>query len=241
MVLQANDRTPVTSVAALPGSLYNAPMPTSLRCPGPFSAQHGDIIHTFLYGVFAFMLGAFGEMLNAGHAWAHATSKPVSTQSQRAAKTASPFIGSAMAVLATFQDADVLPPEGTPEANHIIRLVIQFQSVFTKSENVAVREFVRQALAPNNGDQTADIAGNLRTTGWTAEVLERLSDEEARRSSEDLQTLAHGFAPFNLSVEEFHRFMQLVRDARQAFQARGLEFRNIFSSRRKEMPGAGSS
>lgn len=145
-----------------------------------------------------------------------------------------------MAVLATLQDANVLPPEGTPEANHIIRFVIQFQSVFTKSDNPTVLEFARQALARQSGDQAADILKRLRTTGWTADVLEQLSDEEARRSPEDLHTLAHGFAPFNLSVEEFHRFMQLVRDARQAFRTRGLEFQHIFSSRRKEMPGAGS-
>jgi hypothetical protein len=96
-------------------------------------------------------------------------------------------------------------------------------------------------LAQKHGDQAADIVKDLRLSGWTADVLERLSDEEARRSFEDLQTLTQGFAPFNLTVEEFHRFMQLVRDARQVFRARGLEFRNIFSSRRKEMPGAGSS
>ena len=123
----------------------------------------------------------------------------------------------------------------------MIRFVIQFQSVFTKSDDVAVQEFARQALAEKYGDRAPDIVGSLRTTGWTEDILERLSDEEARRAPEDLRALAPGFASFNLSVEEFHRFMQLVRDARQAFHTRGLEFKNIFSSRRKEMPGAGSS
>jgi hypothetical protein len=186
------------------------------------------------------MLGGLVAIVEAGPTLAYPAPNPVLTQTAQSAKTASPHIGSAMAVLATLQDAEVLPPEGTPEANHIIRFVIQFQSVFTKSDNAAVLEFARQALAQKYGDQAADIVRGLRTTGWTAEVLERLSDEEARHSSEKLQTLAQGFAPFNLSVEEFHRFMQLVRDARQAFHTRGLEFQHIFSSRRKEMPGAES-
>ena len=186
------------------------------------------------------MLGGFVALVEVRHARAQPNQKPVPTQTPRSAKTASPFIGSAMALLATLQDADVLPPEGTPEANHIIRFVIQFQSVFTRSDDPAVQEFAGQALAQKDGDQAADILESLRRTGWTADVLERLSDEEARRSSEDLHTLAQGFAPFNLSVEEFHRFMQLVRDARQAFRTRGLEFQHIFSSRRKEMPGAES-
>jgi hypothetical protein len=187
------------------------------------------------------MLGGLVAIVEAAPTLADPAPNPVLTQIAQSAKTASPHIGSAMAVLATLQDADVLPPEGTPEANHIIRFVIQFQSVFTKSDDPAVQEFARQALAQKHGDQAADIVKGLRISGWTADVLERLSDEEARHSSENLQTLAHGFAPFNLSVEEFHRFMQLVRNARQAFHARGLEFGNIFSSRRKEMPGAGSS
>lgn len=187
------------------------------------------------------MLGGFLAIVELRHAWADPVQTPVLTQAQRSTKTASPHIGSAMAVLATLQDADVLPPEGTPEANRIIRFVIQFQSVFTKGDDAAVQEFARQALAEKYGDQAPDIVRNLRTTGWTADILERLSDEEARRAPEDLRALAPGFSSFNLSVEEFHRFMQLVRDARQAFHTRGLEFKNIFSSRRKEMPGAGSS
>ncbi|MEQ1793832.1 MAG: hypothetical protein ABL970_06540 [Nitrospira sp.] len=189
----------------------------------------------------SFTLGGFVASGEAGHAWAHPAPNASLTQAPRSAKTASPYIGSAMAVLATLQDADVLPPEGTPEANHIIRFVIQFQSVFTKSDDPAVQAFARQALAPADEGRAADIVRSLRTTGWTAEVLERLSDEETRRSPKELQGLAQGFAPFNLSIEDFHRFMQLVRDARQAFHTRGLEFQTIFSSRRKEMPGAGSS
>jgi len=209
-----------------------------LRCLLPVLQPSAYIINSFLVSL---VLGGLVTSVEAAPALADPTKNPVLTQTSRSAKTASPHIGSAMAVLATLQDAGVLPPEGTPEANHIIRFVIQFQSVFTKSDDPAVQEFARQALAHRYGDQAADIVGNLRTTGWTADILERLSDEEARQSSESLHTLAQGFAPFNLSVEEFHRFMQLVRDARQAFRTRGLEFQHIFSSRRKEMPGAESS
>ncbi|WP_146216163.1 hypothetical protein [Nitrospira lenta] len=213
-------------------------MRLSLRCLSP-------ALQPSIYFVTAFLtvliFGGLVAIIEAAPASADPAENPALTLTARSAKTASPHIGSAMAVLATLQDAEVLPPEGTPEANHIIRFVIQFQSVFTKSDDVAVQEFARQALAEQYGNQAPDNVNNLRTTGWTADLLERLSDEEARHTSEDLRVLAPGFASFNLSVEEFHRFMQLVRDARLAFQARGLEFSTIFSSRRKEMPGAGSS
>ena len=55
----------------------------------------------------------------------------------RAATPSGP-VGASMAVLAMLQDADVLPPEETPEANRIIKLVVQFQSVFMKSGDPAV-------------------------------------------------------------------------------------------------------
>ena len=146
-----------------------------------------------------------------------------------------------MAVLATLQDAQVLPPEGTPEANHIIKWVIQFQSVFMKSEDASVQAFARRALAPSHGEQAAGMLASLRSTGWTAEMLEALADEEARTGEDMRRTLVPGFGQFNLSVEYFHGFMQLVREAQRSFNQRGLEFRTVFASRRKEMPGAGSS
>ena len=146
-----------------------------------------------------------------------------------------------MAVLATLQDAHVLPPEESREANHIIKWVIQFQSVFTKSDDAAIQTFAYQALTRSHGEQAAAILASVRSTGWTADMLEALADEEARTAEDARQTLAPGFTQFNLSVENFHRFMQLVREARQSFTRRGLEFKTVFAKRRKEMPGAGSS
>ena len=59
---------------------------------------------------------------------------PILAQVPGRGATPSGPVGASMAVLATLQDADVLPPEGTPEANRVIKAVIQFQSVFLKSE-----------------------------------------------------------------------------------------------------------
>ena len=49
-----------------------------------------------------------------------------------------------MALLATLQEAGILPPEGTPEANKVIQIVIQFQGLFMKSTDSAVRQFVER-------------------------------------------------------------------------------------------------
>ncbi|HMX93504.1 MAG TPA: hypothetical protein PLY42_19190, partial [Nitrospira sp.] len=42
---------------------------------------------------------------------------PVMRTVAQPSRTASVYIGSVMAMLATFEDAGILPPEGTPQAN----------------------------------------------------------------------------------------------------------------------------
>src|SRR5215813_5484620 len=74
-------------------------------------------------------------------------SSPVWAQVPGRGVTPSGPVGASMAVLATLQDADVLPPEGTPEANRVIQIVIQFQGLFMKSSDPVVRGFLDQALA----------------------------------------------------------------------------------------------
>ena len=77
----------------------------------------------------------------------HGGRSPALAQVPDRAATPSGQVGASMAVLATLQDADVLPPEGTPEANRVIKAVIQFQSVFLKSDDLAVQVFLTHALA----------------------------------------------------------------------------------------------
>ncbi len=80
-------------------------------------------------------------------------SSPVWAQVPGRGATPSEPVRASMAVLATLQDADVLPPEGTPDANRVIKAVIQFQSVFLKSDDPAVKLFLTQSLATQGGKQ----------------------------------------------------------------------------------------
>ena len=143
-----------------------------------------------------------------------------------------------MAVLATLQEADILPPEGTREANLLIKSVIQFQSTFLKSQDPAIRSFTRTALTTAYGDQAESLLASLPSTGWTAELLVALCEEDARHGTEELAALAPGFLQFNLSVADFRRFMHLVREARHVFERQGSDFKSVFVRHRKDMPGA---
>ncbi len=161
----------------------------------------------------------------------------VSAQAAGRAVTPSGPIGASMAVLAMLQDADVLPPEETPEANRIIKLVIQFQSVFMQSLDPDVRTFLSQALVRQGERSADDSLSRFRALGWTSEVLEALNREWMATATDQRALLAPGFRQFNVSLEDFDRLMGLVAKAQSAFMQRGQTFHQVFAQRRREMPG----
>jgi len=146
-------------------------------------------------------------------------------------------VGASMAVLATLQDADVLPLEGTLEANRIIKAVIQFQSVFLKSNDPAVKLFLTQALTGQGGRSADETLSRFRAAGWTSEVIEALSDQWVAMTIDQRERLAPGFHEFNVSPADFDRLMELIAKARTAFIQRGQNIHQVFAQRRREMPG----
>lgn len=174
-----------------------------------------------------------GVLLGGSSAFASAA--PL--QIQRSGKTVSPHIGAAMAVLATLEQARVLPPEGTTEANRIIKSVIQLQSLFIKNADPAVQEFLRRAVAIRQREQTEQILAQFHSGGWNSDVLEALADGTLRSPTEELVRLAPGLATVNLSVDDLQHFMQLVRDGEQALIDAGKNFHEVFAFHRKTLPG----
>jgi len=164
-------------------------------------------------------------------------SSPVWAQVPGRGVTPSGPVGASMAVLATLQDADVLPPEGTPEANVVIKSVIQFQSVFMKSNDPSVKLLLTQALDPQGSHGSAEPLSRFRSTGWTSDVLEALCDQWAAATIDQRDRLAPGFSQFNVSQADFDYLMELIAKARTAFRQRGQNFHQVFAQRRREMPG----
>src|SRR2546430_15308754 len=66
--------------------------------------------------------------------------------SSAAVESSRPLVGHVMALLAVFEEAAVLPPETSPEANALIHALIQTQAALTKSTNPATRRWVTYAL-----------------------------------------------------------------------------------------------
>jgi len=166
------------------------------------------------------------------------TGIPVLAQVPGRGATPSAPVGASMAVLAMLQDADVLPPEGTSDANHVVKAVIQFQSVFLKSGDPAVQAFLSHALAAQRGSGANEAAARFRSTGWTSDVLEALSKQWGDTAIDQRERLAPGFRQFNISLEDFDSLMELVVKARTALEQRGQNMHQVFAQRRREMPGS---
>jgi hypothetical protein len=146
-------------------------------------------------------------------------------------------VGASMAVLATLQDAGVLPPEGTAEANRAIQTVIQFQAVFMKSSDPAVDEFRSQALAHRWAAQAEEIGTVFRRNGWTSEVLEAFVDRYAELRADQRANLAAAFAQFNMRQNDFELLSTLYDQARSRFREQGRDIHEIFAAHRRTMPG----
>ncbi|HEU4685978.1 MAG TPA: hypothetical protein VFS39_15840 [Nitrospira sp.] len=148
-------------------------------------------------------------------------------------------VGAAMALLATLEDAQVLPPEGTPEANRVVKIVIQFQSAFMKSEDDTLREFFRQALLNEFGDQRGgEIEASFPKTGWTAPVLGALVKYRHGITDAETGALASAFSRYNVTTADFDYLLTLFQNARLAYRARGQDIETVFAERRRRMPGA---
>lgn len=165
---------------------------------------------------------------------------PVIRTVAQPARTASVYIGSVMAMLATFEDAGILPPEGTPQANRIIKAVIQFQSAFLKSDHPAVRQFFTEAHHAKLGARADDVETAFRRSGWSADTFDAVMTAGQLDTAWNADGLSDGFREFNIGKQDFDILAELYQQSSRAFSTQGKSFQDVYAQRRREMPGAKS-
>ena len=143
-----------------------------------------------------------------------------------------------MALLATFHEAGVLPPESSPEADRLIHALIQSQSVFLKSSDPVVRNILSAALTGKfNAKKAASLTQAFASTGWTSETLEALVDYSAPRSPADATRLAEVFRDFNVTTTDWKFVGQVFTKARDQLLKQGKQVHAVFAAQRASMPG----
>ncbi len=156
------------------------------------------------------------------------------------ARTSSVYIGSVMAMLATFEDAGILPPEGTPQANRIIKAVIQFQSAFLKSSHPAVRQFFTEAHRTTLGPRADEVEASFRQSGWSADTFDAVITAGQIDNAWNADGLSDGLREFNIGKQDFDILAELYQQSSRAFSTQGRTFQEVYAQRRREMPGAKS-
>lgn len=166
------------------------------------------------------------------------TLSPTGINAQTQGKTSSGPVGASMAILATLQSADVLPPEGTTEANRVIQTVIQLQAAFMKSSHSAVRDFFDQAVTAKWEGGATERKGRFLKRGWTSEIVEAVCEYYGTRSEQQRERLSDGLAQFNMGRSEMELLCQLYEKARTSYNRSGRNIHQVFSEHRRKMPGA---
>lgn len=194
----------------------------------------GLLIHPY-----CLVIACFLSMLLPVMLWAQPRTA-VTLAAAQPSRTPSPYIGSVMALLATFEDAGILPPEGTPQANGIIKAVIQFQSAFLKSHQPEVQQFFTEAHRIKFGRRAEEVEASFRQRGWSADSFDAVIEAGQISSAWSATGLEGALREFNIGKPDFDLLAQLYRQSTTAFATQGKTFQEVYAQRRRDMPGAPS-
>lgn len=204
-----------------------APMPTGRHGLG--SAVIGDRLYVISGGP------------TPGGSYSNANEMFTPSAAQKTGRASSATVGAVMALLATFEDAGVLPPEQSPDANRLIKALIQFQGAFMKSEHPAVQRWLRGAFTAKFGKDSQAEQEALKRGGWTSRSLEAVVDFAAASPMWNEPDVGEGFRAYNVGRPDFDLMARVFTDARTWYSAGGRSIHEAYAARRKQMPGARSS
>jgi len=142
-----------------------------------------------------------------------------------------------MAVLGTFHEAGVLPPEADPRANQLIRSLIQFQSLFLQSQDPAVQDYVASALTAQKEKREPGILHTFYAQGWTSESLEAMVEYSLQHPIGENLPLKAIQESYNVSQGDWALIQELFLQARQHFEDQSQDVHAVFSEERKGFPG----
>ncbi len=155
-------------------------------------------------------------------------------------RASSNMIGRIMALLATFDEAGILPPEGTAQANQIIHGLIQLQSTLMKSTSAELA--VYQQAAKKSWEQQHPNAqdGVLEEEGLTHRVFEALIEHEQEHPMWNNPKIASAMHAFNVSQEDWMFIVKLFNKANGVFCDQGRSIHAVYDAWRLKFPGSKS-
>jgi len=152
--------------------------------------------------------------------------------SSTAAESSRPLVGHVMALLAVFEEAAVLPPETSPEANALIHALIQTQAALTKSTNPATRRWFADALRQSEAREAAPDPRE----GLTSRTLEAIVTYAQTHPPTARPDVMAGLREFNVSPADLDLMARVYRQARDRFHSTGRNIHASYDAQRRAMP-----
>src|SRR6059036_1744229 len=148
--------------------------------------------------------------------------------SSAAGESSRPLVGHVMALLAVFEEADVLPPETSPEANALIHA----QAALTKSTNPATRRWFADALRQSEAREAAPDPRE----GLTSRTLEAIVTYAETHPPTARPEVMAGLQEFNVSPADLDLMTRVYRQARDRFHSTGRNIHASYDAQRRAMP-----
>ncbi len=149
-----------------------------------------------------------------------------------AGESSRPLVGHVMALLAVFEQADVLPPETSPEANALIHALIQTQAALTKSTNKATRTWFADALRTSESPEAALSPRD----GLTSRALEAILAHATAHPPAERPEVTAGLMEFNVRQADLDLLARVYGRARDRFRSTGRDIHRVYEAQRQTMP-----
>jgi hypothetical protein len=150
------------------------------------------------------------------------------------------LVGAIMALLATFEAANVLPPEGTAQANQLIHGLIQLQSALVKAQTSELSDYVSAAVNDRFEMESGAIVQSIPQRGLTSKLLEAILMYDKKRPIWDQSAIVFIFQNYNISRQDWQFIDRIFTQADAAYRAKGGAIHEAYEEWRSQMPGGRS-
>ena len=152
-------------------------------------------------------------------------------------RASSSMIGTIMALLATFDEAGILPPEGTAQANQVIHGLIQLQSTLMKSASAELAAYQMTAEDSWRKQHQDMLKGVLQEAGLTLRVLEALIVYDQEHPMWSDPKIGSAMQEFNVSQADWLFIVKLFHKADAVFRDQGRSMHTVYHAWRMKFPG----
>lgn len=150
------------------------------------------------------------------------------------------MVGTIMSLLATFEEAGVLPSEGTAQADQVIHSLIQVQSAFMKSPSPELVAYWEAAAVQWTSQRKEQGDGLFRQQGLTDRMLAALVAYDLEHPLWENPEIISVMQRFHVTRAGWVLIAELFKKADAVFGEQGRSIHMVYESLRKTMTGGKS-